>query len=184
MRVITGQARGRRLKSREGQEVRPTAARVKAGMFSAIQFDLEGRRILDLFAGSGQLGIEALSRGAVHCTFVDAAAESTQIIKDNLAHCGLIGQARVIRADYAAFLARCEEQFDILFLDPPYGKQLFVPAIEAAARVLSEAAVILCEHPSDFEFTEPVAGFALSRVYRYGKICVSLLRRVKGEDTP
>ena len=182
MRVITGTARGRRLVSREGREVRPTSERVKEGMFSAIQFDIEGRRVLDLFAGSGQLGIEALSRGAASCAFVDASAESVDIVQRNIKTCGFEKNAQVVRADYAMWLKSCAQTFDILFLDPPFGKGLHVPAIEAAARVLSRAAVIVCEHPADLTLPPASGGFSPVKNYRYGRTAVTLLRRAQKED--
>ena len=99
MRVITGSARGRRLKELEGMETRPTTDRVKEGMFSALQFDIEGRRILDLFAGTGQLGIECLSRGAASAVFVDRRADAVKLIRENLKITDLTDRARVVSAD-------------------------------------------------------------------------------------
>ena len=122
MRVITGSARGRRLLTLEGMDVRPTVSKVKEGIFSAIQFDIEGRKILDLFAGSGQLGIEALSRGAQLCVFVDNSRNSLDIVKKNLNACELEKNARVVLSDYSSFLAGKTELFDIAFIDPPYRK--------------------------------------------------------------
>lgn len=105
MRIITGTARGRRLVAPEGRDVRPTPERVKEGIFSALQFDIEGRRVLDLFAGSGQLGLEALSRGAESCTFVDASDASLNLVRKNLESTDLSEKAKVVRSDYAAFAA-------------------------------------------------------------------------------
>ena len=122
MRVITGIARGRRLKEPQGLETRPTTDRVKEGIFSSIQFEIEGRRVLDLFGGTGQMGIEALSRGAAHCTFVDLRKEAVGIIRENLKLTGLEGQATVVQRDALAFLTRCREKYDVIFLDPPYAR--------------------------------------------------------------
>ena len=105
MRVITGSARGKRLKELPGLDTRPTADRVKEGLFNAIQFDIEGRRVLDLFAGTGQLGIEALSRGAAFCDFVDSAPAAMKIIRANVDACGLAERAAFHQKDFAAFLA-------------------------------------------------------------------------------
>ena len=120
MRVITGSARGKRLAVLEGEAVRPTTDRVKEALFNIIQFQIEGRRVLDLFAGSGQLGIEALSRGASEAVFVDCAKESIAVITKNVENCGLAGQARIVQTDYASYLARRDGTFDLVFLDPPY----------------------------------------------------------------
>ena len=97
MRVITGEARGRRLKELSGMDTRPTTDKVKESMFNIVQFDIEGRKVLDLFAGTGQLGIEALSRGAESAVFVDVRKDAAALIRENLAHCGFAGRARVVR---------------------------------------------------------------------------------------
>ena len=134
MRVITGKARGTLLKTLPGEELRPTAARVKEGLFSAIQFDIEGRRVLDLFAGSGQLGIEALSRGAEHAVFIDESADAVNCINANLRNTGLQASAEVRRGDYASYLFATQEVFDIVFIDPPYRNGLYDNAMELAAK--------------------------------------------------
>ena len=118
MRVITGSARGRRLKELEGQETRPTTDRVKEGLFSALQFDIEGRRVLDLFAGTGQLGIECLSRGAASAVFVDQRTDAVRLIRENLAVTELSDRARVIAGDAFGVLPGLREKFDLVFLDP------------------------------------------------------------------
>ena len=120
MRIITGIARGKQLKTLEGEATRPTSEKVKEAVFSAIQFDIEGRRFLDLFAGSGQIGIEALSRGAEMCVFVDSNRESQNIIKENLQNTNLFSKSRVVNMDSLAYVDRCTDIFDIAFLDPPY----------------------------------------------------------------
>ena len=118
MRVITGKARGVQLKTPEGDLTRPTADRVKEALFSIIQFDLPGARVLDLFGGTGQLGIEALSRGAKSAVFTDAREDACKLIRENLRRTKLEGQATVIRSDYLVYLKRCREKFDIILLDP------------------------------------------------------------------
>lgn len=117
MRVITGSARGRRLKEIEGLETRPTTDRVKEALFSVIQFDIEGRRVLDLFAGTGQLGIEALSRGAESAVFVEQRKDAVQAVRENLVVCGLSDRARVVSGDAMSYL-KSGEKFDLIFLDP------------------------------------------------------------------
>ena len=124
MRVITGTARGRRLKELKGEDTRPTTDRVKEGIFNIIQFDIEGRRVLDLFGGTGQLGIECLSRGAESATFADARSDATRLIRENLEHTGLADRAAVLTADYATVLSAGQEKYDLVFLDPPYQTKL------------------------------------------------------------
>ena len=116
MRVITGSARGRKLKTPENYDIRPTTDNVKESVFNIMQFDIEGRRVLDLFAGTGQLGIECLSRGAASAVFVDQSREAVKIVKDNLKACGLSGT--VVQADALSFLRTCGK-FDIIFVAPP-----------------------------------------------------------------
>ena len=119
MRVIAGEARGRRLETREGMDVRPTPERVKEALFNILQFQIEGRRVLDLFAGSGQIGLEALSRGAAEAVFVDASRESLEVVKRNIRSLGMDGKSKTFQMDFSAFLLRRQEPFDIVFLDPP-----------------------------------------------------------------
>ena len=182
MRVITGKARGKVLKTLPGEELRPTAARVKEGLFSAIQFDIEGRRVLDLFAGSGQLGIEALSRGAEHAVFIDESADAVNCINANLRNTGLQASAEVRRGDYASYLFATQEVFDIVFIDPPYRNGLYDNAMELAAKKLSDHGMMICEYPSDVAIPETVGDFKVSRSYRYGKVNVSILRKDGGAE--
>ena len=124
MRVITGKARGKRLKELPGLDTRPTTDRVKEGLFNVIQFDIEGRRVLDLFAGTGQLGIECLSRGASYCDFVDVSRTAAAIVRENLKTTGLEGQASVHQRDYSAFVQTARNQkYGLIFLDPPYAEE-------------------------------------------------------------
>ena len=136
MRVITGSARGRRLQTLEGQEVRPTPERIKEAVFSIIQFQIEGRRFLDLFAGSGQMGIEALSRGAREAVFVDSRKDSVQIIRENLEKPDW-ASSRVVNMDSLAFLSQPNGKFDLAFLDPPYRTGLLAEALEKTAAVMN-----------------------------------------------
>lgn len=177
MRIITGTARGRKLTAPEGRDVRPTPERVKEGIFSALQFDIEGRRVLDLFAGSGQLGLEALSRGAESCTFVDASESSLNLVRKNLESTDLSEKAKVVRSDYAAFTAACRDTFDIAFLDPPYSAGLLMPAVKAVLPLMSDYGVIICEHPPEVKLDEEICGFKITKAYRYGKVLVTLYRK-------
>ena len=177
MRVITGIARGKKLKTLEGQDVRPTTDKIKESVFNIIQFDVEGRIFLDLFAGCGQMGIEALSRGAKSAVFVDNRRESINVIKANLSNTGLNDKAKVYNTDSLAFIAREQaEKFDLAFLDPPYGTGILQKALPLTALQMKKSGIIICERPINEEIPEKIHGFVLDRNYRYGKIIVSTYR--------
>lgn len=184
MRVITGSARGRRLKSLEGLETRPTADRVKEGVFNIIQFDLEGRRVLDLFAGTGQMGIEALSRGAAKAVFVEQRRDAAELVRDNLKTTQLSDRANVVCGDALAYLAGAKEKFDIIFIDPPYAAKLWDAALDAISRfdILSNHGIIVCESPMEQEMPEPEPPYFLHRTYRYGRIKVTTYHREEGRE--
>lgn len=177
MRVITGVARGRRLQTLEGLDVRPTADRVKEAAFSSIQFEIEGRAVLDLFAGSGQLGIEALSRGAKSAVFVDANPEAVRVTKENLTATGLFAQASVASGDFEPFLLHTHTVFDIVFIDPPYSRGLAARALELAAPHVSENGVVVCETAKGDPMPETAGELALARRAEYGKTALLLYRR-------
>ena len=184
MRVITGTARGRVLKELEGLETRPTTGKVKESLFSIIQFDIEGRRVMDLFAGTGQLGIEALSRGAAECVFIDRRADAVRLIQENLALCRLADRARVRQGDALPYL-RSGEKFDIVFLDPPYASGLLQQALTdiAAFDICRAHGIIIAESAVDTVLPEMPAPYALYREYRYGKIKLTVYHRGGNEDT-
>lgn len=177
MRVITGAARGRRLTAPQGLDTRPTSEMVKEAIFSVVQFEVEGAEVLDLFAGSGQMGIEALSRGAKHCVFVDNSRECQQIQRQNLAHTGLAGKARVVCSDAESVLRTAAGPFDIAFLDPPYEKGLAEKLLPKVAALMREGGAIFCETGREETLPEAAGEFLRFREYRYGKIKVSLYRR-------
>ena len=179
MRVITGIARGRRLKEPNGMETRPTADRVKEAIFSSIQFEVEGRKVLDLFGGTGQMGIEALSRGAAHCTFVDLQKQAVAIIRENVNSTGFADQSTVIQGDALAFLSRCREKFDLIFLDPPYDSGLLEKAMELITTIdiVSENGIIVCENGSNSGWPVVAEPYRMQKEYRYGKIRTALYRR-------
>lgn len=183
MRVITGSARGRRLGELKGMETRPTTDKVKESIFNCIQFDVEGARVLDLFAGTGQLGIEALSRGAESALFVDKRADAVKLVRENLELCRLAERAQVICGDSIAQLASLRTKFDIVFLDPPYDSTLLEQAIEKLVSfdILAPDGIIVAESALDKPLAEPAAPYRLGREYRYGKIKVTLIRR-DGEE--
>lgn len=176
MRVTTGTARGRKLLTLEGVKVRPTTGRVKEAVFSAIQFEIEGRKFLDLFAGSGQMGIEALSRGAKSAVFVDASPESINTIKKNIQSCGFEKKATVINSEYANFLRLRHEFFDIAYLDPPFGENILGSAIDLLSEKISDSGVIICESLKEDELPENAGKFAISKRYQYGKTVITMYR--------
>ncbi|MCD7802625.1 MAG: 16S rRNA (guanine(966)-N(2))-methyltransferase RsmD [Clostridiales bacterium] len=179
MRVITGTARGRRLGELKGEETRPTTDQVKEGVFNVIQFDIEGRRALDLFAGTGQLGIECLSRGAASCLFVDQRREAVALIRQNLKHTGLEAGARVVQGEALRCLKSQREPFHLIFLDPPYDTDLLENALKTIADIdiLSENGIIICESRVEKELPALSAPYRKDRTYRYGKIKVTLYRK-------
>lgn len=183
MRVITGVARGRRLLTVPGNElVRPTSEKVKEALFSSIHFDIEGRRILDLFAGCGQLGIEALSRGAEFATFVDSSDVSLNVIRKNLEATGLSKNAVVLRSDYSTFLMHCNDVFDFAFLDPPYNAGILEDALQKTISKISDYGKIFCEHPSNLSLPEIVGDFKIHKSYRYGKISLTVYAKKEADN--
>ena len=184
MRVITGTARGRRLLELEGMETRPTTDRVKEGVFSALQFDIEGRHVLDLFAGTGQMGIECLSRGAASAVFVDRREDASRLVEENLALTGLADRARVVHGDALEFLAGTRERYDLVFLDPPYASGLLEEVFQELARrdfqTLLPGGIIVAEHPADKP--GPMADGLTAKTYRYGKISATLYRRIQQNE--
>ena len=176
MRVITGTARGRKLITLEGEDVRPTTDRVKEALFSIIQFEIEGRRVLDLFAGSGQLGIEALSRGAQSATFVDINKDAIDIIRKNLKATHLEDLAKVFNADSVSFIKSQVNIYDIIFIDPPYGKGLVQKVLPYAADITTRGGIIVCEVPSKEELPQEVGNFKLYKRYNYGKTEIVIYR--------
>lgn len=153
MRVITGSARGTKLASLEGDNTRPTSDRVKEAIFSMIQFDIEGRAVLDLFGGSGQLAIEALSRGAARATIIDQSRDAVNVIIENAKKTHLFEKCRISAADYASFIrgAAGREAYDIIFLDPPYDSGLLPASLSALhkAGLAAGGSYLICETDCD-----------------------------------
>lgn len=177
MRVITGSAKGRRLKTLPGIDVRPTTDGVKEAIFSIVQFEVEDAVVLDLFAGSGQLGIEALSRGAAKAVFVDNSAESVKVVKDNLKHTGLEENAVVINTANNAFLRSTREKFDIAILDPPYNHNLIQKSMPLLVEKMADSGIIICEHEKETVLPESFGGFSVSKVYRHGRVTLTAYRK-------
>ncbi len=179
MRVISGTARGTQLKTPEGLKTRPTADRVKEALFSIIQFDLPGSRVLDLFGGTGQLGIEALSRGASTAVFVDESERACALIKENLRRTKFTEQGRVVRSDYMQFLNSCRDRFDIVLLDPPYAEVFLENALKKLTEIdiLQSGGIIVAERPAEKDLPWVFSGFTRSKDYRYGKTILTLYRK-------
>ncbi|MBQ8858496.1 MAG: 16S rRNA (guanine(966)-N(2))-methyltransferase RsmD [Clostridia bacterium] len=190
MRIITGTARGVRLETLAGEETtRPTTERAKEAIFSAIQFEVEGRRVLDLFGGSGQMGLEALSRGAKSCMFVDAAEEAIALIKRNSQKARLADKCRYLISDYRNYLrkARGREEFDLVFLDPPYAMHALPEALSRLleGELVSPHCLFICESadPDIFEDNEALAArFAVRKSARYAHSYVHILTLKEEEE--
>lgn len=179
MRVITGEARGRRLTTLEGEDVRPTTDKVKEGIFNIIQFDVPEANVLDLFAGSGQLGIEAISRGARHCIFVDVSKRSLDVVRENLKACGFEKKASVFSGNAESFAQLTHETFDIVLLDPPYRKHFIDEVLPFIAQKMSDGGIIVCETSAEEELPYSAADFSVAREYKYGKIKITTYRKNK-----
>ena len=180
MRVITGKARGVTLKTPEGMQTRPTADRVKEALFSAIQFDIPAAAVLDLFGGTGQLGIEALSRGAKHAVFVDHSEQACRLIRENLRRTKMEQESKVVRGDYMAYLRQCKEKFNIIFLDPPYAEEFLENSLKMITEIdiLQSGGIIVTERPLGKELPYEFQGYSRSKDYKYGKTLVTIYRKL------
>ena len=183
MRIITGSAKGMKLKTLAGEDItRPTAERVKEAVFSMINFDIDGARVLDLFGGSGQLALEALSRGAMLAVLGDSDRGAIDVIRENVKKTGFDDKTRVIMADYKSLIRsfHSKESFDIVFLDPPYASKFIPDALDRldGAGMLAPGALVVCESDSDEPVSHP--GMSQKRFARYGRVYITLL--VKDAD--
>jgi 16S rRNA (guanine(966)-N(2))-methyltransferase RsmD len=160
-------------------QTRPTIDRVKEALFSIIHFDLPGAKVLDLFGGTGQLGIEALSRGAASATFVDQAEPACRLIKENLRRAKLENGAKVVRGDYMEYLSRCREEYDIILLDPPYAEVFLENALKRIAEIdiLRSGGIIVAERPVGKDLPWEFPGFTRSKDYKYGTVLLTLYRK-------
>jgi 16S rRNA (guanine(966)-N(2))-methyltransferase RsmD len=180
MRVITGKARGVQLKTPDGMTTRPTTDRVKEALFSIIQFEIPGAKVLDLFGGTGQLGIEALSRGAKSAVFVDAGEPACRLIRENLKRTKLEADARVVRSDYLTYLKNCRETFQIILLDPPYAEVFLENALKCITEIdiLQSGGIIVAERPLGKELPWEFEGFTRSKDYKYGNTLLTVYRKL------
>ena len=181
MRIITGKAKGIRLKTLDGDSTRPTSERVKEAVFSMLQGDMDNREVLDLFAGSGQMGLEAVSRGAAHATMIDNSPFAIKVISEN-AQKTKLDQYCTIKKDEALSFLRFSKskKYDIIFLDPPYSANLYRPSLEAMLRydVLKNTSIIVCESDTEdiFESDEMLSSsFDVIKHSRYGRIFITIL---------
>ncbi len=178
-RIIGGEGRGRRLKAPRGQQTRPTGARVRQTLFDILAPVLPGARLLDAFAGSGGVGLEALSRGAGRVVFVDASRAAVEAVRANVAALGAGARASVLRQDARAAisaLARAGERFDVVFVDPPYDSPLYEPVIAEAGRVLAAEGFVVAEHFHKRPLPETIGGLVRARLVRVGDHCLSFYR--------
>lgn len=178
MRVISGSARGRILKALEGDETRPTTDKVKESIFNIIQFDVEGSRVLDLFAGSGQLAIEAVSRGAESAVVVENSRRAAEIIKENVKRCDFADEISIHRGDFAEVLTK-GAKYDVIFLDPPYESNLLSRALELihSFDILTNNGIIVCETDSSSEVLKYPEDEYSYREYRYGRVKLTVIRK-------
>ena len=179
MRVISGTARGRILKALEGEATRPTTDKVKESLFNIIQFDVEGSRVLDLFGGSGQLAIEAISRGAESALVVENSRFAVEIIKDNIKKCGFEKNISIHRGDFSEVLTK-NAKYDVIFLDPPYSGDLMNRALDIiySFDILSNNGIIVCETDVSRDVLRMEDSSYSYREYKYGRIKLTIIRKV------
>jgi 16S rRNA (guanine(966)-N(2))-methyltransferase RsmD len=185
VRIIAGEAGGTKLEAPAGGDTRTTLERVKENFFNAIHFEIEGARALDLFAGSGQLGLEALSRGAKECVFVDSDAECAEVIRRNAQKAKLYGRCNIYKSEYSEYLSAAakrgeHEKFGVVFLDPPYGSGI-KDAVKRLTKhsLVAAGGIIVCETDGEFELDGESAGrIVKKRVYKYGRVLITVLNMV------
>ncbi len=179
MRVIAGKYKGRKLEAPLDMSVRPTTDKVKEALFDIIMADVPGAVFCDLFAGSGAIGIEALSRGADKCWFCDADRTSIRLVKTNLRSCGIGDEAKVVTGDYKKALRKITDKIDIFFIDPPYESGIYESCLSQIEilDLLSDDAIIITEHDSRTDMPEETETMEIVRDHRYGKTVLSVFRK-------
>lgn len=178
MRIISGVCRGRKLNTLEGDNTRPTLDRVKESVFNILQNFFADKNVLDLFAGSGALGLEALSRGAEFCVFVDSSKSAVRVIESNIKACRFEDKSEVYLGDFQGAISKFRnKRFDIVFLDPPYHKGLGVEALKLLYDATSDDAIVILEIDGDEEVFECVGGFAKYDLRSYGRVKVVFYRK-------
>lgn len=174
MRVIAGSLRGRKLQTIEGMDVRPTTDKVKEAIFSAVQFDLYEAVVLDLFSGSGQMGIEALSRGAERAVFVDVSSKSLNVTRKNIADMDLESNSICCQADARDFLKTDNKNYNVVFLDPPYGKGILEEVLPILSEKIVSGGKVVCEHEKGLILPDEIGSLKVKKRYNYGKISVTI----------
>lgn len=173
LKIITGTAKGKVLKTLEGDATRPTSERIKEALFSSIQFDVEGRRALDLFAGCGQLGLESLSRGASSCVFIDSSREAMDVIKTNAQKTNLEGKCRYLVSDAKNYIRKAsgKELFDLVFIDPPYALECCSEVMRnlISRSLLENGAIVVCESGTESIDASQFPEFETLKSKSYGK---------------
>ena len=186
LKIITGSAKGRILKTLDGEATRPTSERIKEAMFSSIQFDIESRRGLDLFAGSGQLGLEALSRGAESCMFIDSSRDAMDVVKANVRSTGFENKSKYLVSDWRNYIRKASgrEVFDLVFIDPPYSLMCAAEAVERLSKggMLALGAIVVCEVGEENFDPESLPGFEVLKSTHYGKKTFVNILLYRGED--
>ncbi|KUO52419.1 MAG: hypothetical protein APF76_05130 [Desulfitibacter sp. BRH_c19] len=168
MRIISGTAKGRRIFAPKGIKIRPTSDRVKEAIFNTIAPLVNKSDFLDLFAGTGNIGIEALSRGANKCTFVDQSPQAIKFIKTNLANLAFEDRSMIIKGEARKVADRLGDNYDIIFLDPPYGCDLVIPVLKNLNLLLKEAGIVVVETEHKIELPSHCDNFRLVKVSKYG----------------
>ena len=186
LRIITGTAKGKKLETLEGEATRPTSERIKEAVFSAIQFDIENRRVLDLFAGCGQLGLEALSRGAAAVSFVDSAREAMDVVKKNARATGFFDACRYIVSDWRNYIRKASgrDKYDLVFVDPPYAMECCLDALGrlASSGLLSVGAIVVLESGTEEIDCGALSSFEVIKSTHYGKKTFVNILLYKGEE--
>ncbi len=177
MRIISGQFRGRKLKTLEGMNTRPTADRVKESLFNILSTKVYDAKILDLFAGSGSLGLESLSRGASFCAFVDSSKDAIGIVKENIKLCKVEEYSKVINKDYLEAMKSIIEKFDIIFVDPPYSKGIEIIVLENAKDILSDDGIVVVETDNADIPPDEINGLMKYDSRKYGRTNISLYKK-------
>jgi len=177
VRIISGEKRGLQLVSPHGKDVRPTHDKVREALFGRLQFSVPDTAFLDLFAGSGAVGIEALSRGAKHAVFCDKSDASLYVVRENIKKAGYMDKSTVVRGDYLRIIESFKNKykFDIVFIDPPYASDYYLPALTALAenKVLNDGAIVVLESDNELDFE--IASFEIQKSKKYGKCYLSYL---------
>lgn len=181
VRVIAGSIRGLRLSAPDGVNTRPTLDRVKEAVFSMLMPYLNDAVVLDLFAGSGAMGIEAVSRGASRSVFVDSDKTAIDCVKANIASCKIGERTSVFHTDSIRYLSECSEKFDIIFLDPPYFNHIYDSVLELISKknLLSSHGIIVVEWDYEYGFVNKSTDFSVVKEKKYGRVGITTLKRVK-----